>query len=209
MIPALDILYEDEHLLAVNKPPWVLSVPGRDPTNRDSIKARAQAHCEEVFVVHRLDCATSGVMLLAKTKTAEKLMHKQFRERATEKEYIAVGAGQACLESGQVQLPLILDWPNRPRQKLDFQHGKHCITRFQLLEQRPDTARMRLYPVTGRSHQLRLHMKYLGLPIVGDRLYAPTAVAERSDRMLLHAEVLRLHHPIDGNRLEIVSASPF
>ena len=164
----LDILFEDEHLLAVNKPPWLLSVPGRKPEHRDCVAARARDYCGEVFVVHRLDCATSGVMILAKTKAAEKRLHQQFRDRETEKEYIAIGAGTACLTRGQVQLPLLTDWPNRPRQKLDFQNGKHAVTRFRLLEQLPETARMRLYPVTGRSHQLRLHMKYLGLPIIGE-----------------------------------------
>ncbi|MDX1696413.1 MAG: pseudouridine synthase [Ketobacteraceae bacterium] len=209
MAASLDIVFEDEHLLAVNKPPWLLSVPGRKPENHDSVAVRAREYCGDIFVVHRLDCATSGVMVLAKTKIAERQLHQQFRERETEKEYIAVGAGQACLVRGQVQLPLITDWPNRPRQKLDFQHGKHAVTRFRLMEQTDSRARMRLYPVTGRSHQLRLHMKYLGLPIIGDQLYAPAEIANLSDRMLLHAELLRLRHPVEGNRLELFSPSPF
>ena len=196
-------------MLAVDKPPWLLSVPGRGPDKQDAIASRAQALYGEIHVVHRLDCATSGIMLLAKTKAAEKALHQQFRERQTEKEYIAVGAGIACLARGQVQLPLITDWPNRPRQQVDFTRGKHSVTRFQLLEQNGDRARMRLFPVTGRSHQLRLHMKYLGLPIIGDQLYAPAAVANGSDRMLLHAEQLRLRHPLSGHSLEILAPCPF
>ncbi len=209
MTETLRVLYEDEHLLAVDKPPWVLSVPGRKPEHQDSIATRARDQYGDIHIVHRLDCATSGVMILAKSKAVEKQLHQQFRERQTDKEYIAVGAGTACLSRGQVQLPLITDWPNRPRQKVDFTQGKHSVTRFELLEQHPDSARMRLYPVTGRSHQLRLHMKYLGLPIVGDRLYAPDAVANASERMLLHAHALRLQHPVNGHRLNITAPCPF
>ena len=205
----LKVLFEDEHLLAVDKPPWLLSVPGRGPEKQDAIASRAQSLYGEIHVVHRLDCATSGVMLLAKTKAAEKALHLQFRERQTDKEYIAIGAGTACLARGQVQLPLLTDWPNRPRQTVDFTRGKHSVTRFELIAQQGDQARMRLFPVTGRSHQLRLHMKYLGLPILGDRLYAPEAVATASDRMLLHAERLRLHHPVSGHSLDIVAPCPF
>ena len=209
MTQQLKVLYEDQHLLAIDKPPWLLSVPGRSPENRDSVATRAAAEYGEIHVVHRLDCATSGVMLLARTKAAEKQLHQQFRERQTEKKYIAIGAGIACLTKGQVQLPLITDWPNRPRQKVDFTHGKHSVTRFELLQQDAGAARLRLYPVTGRSHQLRLHMKYLGLPIIGDRLYAPEAVANAADRMLLHAEILRLHHPVKGHSLEMTAPCPF
>lgn len=205
----LDILFEDEHLLAVNKPPWLLSVPGRKPENQDSIASRVKQYCGAAFVVHRLDCATSGVMILAKTKAAERVLHQQFRERETHKEYIAIGAGQACLKRGQVQLPLLVDWPNRPRQKLDLHQGKRSITLFEVLDQRTDQTRMRLLPITGRSHQLRLHMKYLGLPIIGDRLYAPQAVAAQSDRMLLHAQQLSLRHPITQQNINLTAPCPF
>ncbi|MCG8671995.1 MAG: pseudouridine synthase [Pseudomonadales bacterium] len=209
MSAAIDILFEDEHILVVNKPPWVLSVPGRGPEKQDSMATRCQAYCGEIHVVHRLDCATSGVMIFAKTKVAEKLLHQQFRERETQKVYIAVGAGKACLEQGQVQLPLITDWPNRPKQKVDRESGKHSITEYQLIEQRADRARMKLYPITGRSHQLRVHMLYLGLPIIGDRLYAPDKIASASDRMLLHAERLVLHHPLSEDTLTLESPCPF
>lgn len=194
----------------VDKQPWVLSVPGRTPENQDSIARRAESYCGfPLHIVHRLDCATSGIMVLAKTKAAEKDLHQQFRQRETHKEYIAVGAGIACLKTGQVQLPLQVDWPNRPRQKLELNNGKRAITIFELLDQKPDQARMRLYPVTGRSHQLRLHMKYLGLPIIGDKLYAPESIANANDRMLLHAEKLVLRHPATGNTLELIAHCPF
>lgn len=209
MSQALDILYEDEHLLAVNKPPWVLSVPGRGPDKQDSMATRCQQYCGEIHVVHRLDCATSGVMIFAKTKPIEKALHQQFRERDTQKEYIAVGAGEACLSQGQVQLPLITDWPNRPKQKVDLENGKHSVTEFFLLEQKNGLARMRLHPITGRSHQLRVHMKYLGLPIVGDRLYAPEHVVNLNDRMLLHAQRLELQHPATHSSLKLLAPCPF
>lgn len=170
---------------------------------------RCQHYCGEIHVVHRLDCATSGVMIFAKSKQTEKALHQQFRNRLTSKEYIAIGAGVACIESGQVQLPLITDWPNRPRQKLDLKAGKHSVTEFHLQEQQPGQARMLLRPVTGRSHQLRLHMKYLGLPIIGDRLYAPESVANTCERMLLHAQKLTIKHPVTGQTLELLSPCPF
>lgn len=209
MSDALHILFEDEHILAVDKQPWLLSVPGRKPEHKDSIASRAGDYCGDVFVVHRLDCATSGVMVLAKNKATERDLHQQFRERATHKEYIAIGAGVASLTRGQVQLPLITDWPNRPKQKLDLIKGKRAVTRFELISQNQQQARMRLFPITGRSHQLRLHMKYLGLPIIGDRLYAPEQVAALNDRMLLHAQHLRLRHPITNHTLDLIAPCPF
>lgn len=209
MTHPIDILFEDEHLLAVIKPPWVLSVPGRGPDKQDSMATRCQTYCGDIHVVHRLDCATSGVMIFAKTKEAEKRLHQQFRERHTEKEYIAVGAGEACMATGQVQLPLLTDWPNRPKQKVDLENGKHSVTEFHLLDQSNGEARMLLHPITGRSHQLRVHMKYLGLPIIGDRLYAPDEVASANDRMLLHAQRLVLQHPFSQNRLVLHAPCPF
>ena len=205
----LDILFEDTHMVAVNKPPWVLSVPGRTPDKQDSMFTRVQQQCGEVFVVHRLDCATSGVMVFAKSKEIEKALHQRFRDRETLKEYIAVCAGNPPLPMGKVVLPLIVDWPNRPRSKVDLQQGKYSVTKYQVLEQHQNTTRLRLVPITGRSHQLRIHMKYLGMPILGDKLYAPAAVVAASDRMLLHAEKLQLQHPANDATIEFFAPSPF
>ena len=208
-VSQIDIVYEDAHMVAVNKPPWVLSVPGRTPEKQDSMFTRVQQQCGDVFVVHRLDCATSGIMVFAKSKATEKALHQRFRDRQTSKEYIAVCAGTAPLRSGKVILPLIVDWPNRPKSKVDLQQGKYSVTEYQVLEEQPATTRLRLVPITGRSHQLRLHMKYLGMPILGDKLYAPEDVIAASERMLLHAQKLQLQHPVDGATMEFFVPCPF
>lgn len=205
----LDILFEDADLLAVNKPPWLLSVPGRLPENKDSIALRAEQAYGEIFVVHRLDCATSGVMLLAKTKLAQREINKQFHDRKTQKEYVAIGAGKAPSVKGEVQVPLIVDWPNRPRQKVDLVDGKFAHTLYEVLDEQNDQVRMKLTPITGRSHQLRMHMLHLGLPIIGDRLYAPEPIAAASERMLLHAYKLTLTHPVTGDEVELTAPCDF
>lgn len=205
----LEILFEDADLLVVNKPPWLLSVPGRLPENKDSIALRAEQAYGEIFVVHRLDCATSGIMLLAKTKLAQRNINRQFHDRETQKEYIAIGAGKATSASGEVQIPLIVDWPNRPRQKVDYEQGKFAHTLYKVIEEQNNQVRMKLTPITGRSHQLRMHMLCLGLPIIGDRLYAPELIAKASERMLLHAYKLALKHPTTGEKVVFTAPCDF
>ncbi len=205
----LDILWEDDDLLVINKPPWVLSVPGRLPEHQDSIAWAAEKRYGEIHVVHRLDCATSGVMVLAKVKSAQRELMRQFRDREPKKTYIAVGLGRPLLRQGEVQIPLITDWPNRPKQKIDLQNGKYCRTQFKVLRQNEDQCLVKLTPVTGRSHQLRLHMKALGAPIVGDRLYAPQSTAELCPRMLLHASHLQITHPQTGDLLSFSAPCDF
>lgn len=205
----LEVIYEDETVVAINKPPWLLSVPGRGPDKQDSAFTRVAQRYGELYVAHRLDCATSGVMLFARTKDAERHLHRQFRERIPEKSYIALCYGLAPHPQGEVDLPLITDWPNRPKQKVDNENGKPSQTHYTVLEQTEETARMLLKPITGRSHQLRVHMAELGLPIIGDRLYAPVSVTAQSERLMLHAETLRVQHPAQDKKLELYCKTPF
>ena len=205
----LDILYEDDQLLVVNKPADLLSVAGRGPHKQDSVHTRAQALYPQALVVHRLDCATSGVMLLAKTKAAQSELSRQFQMRETAKEYQAIAWGDCPAACGDIQFPLITDWPNRPRQKICYQHGKPSLTHYQLLEQDGRWNRLRLIPVTGRSHQLRVHCMALGLPILGDRFYAPEHVVAMSQRLLLHAHHLRFQHPTGRHSITCSAPLPF
>ena len=205
----LVILLEDDCLLVVDKPAGVLSVPGRLPENRDSIATRAAERYPQALVVHRLDCATSGVMVLAKTKAAQSELSRQFRDRETAKDYIAVGFGECTADSGEIDFPLITDWPNRPRQMICHETGKPSLTRYQVLERHEGRIRLRLEPVTGRSHQLRVHCLAIGLPLLGDNLYAPPEVQDMSPRLLLHAHRLAFQHPETGAPIQIVSEPPF
>lgn len=205
----LNILLEDEHILVVDKPAEMLSVPGRGPDNQDSIASRAAARYAEIHVVHRLDCSTSGVMLLAKTKQAQSELNRQFRDRETHKEYLAVGFGEWAQDCGEIDFPLITDWPNRPRQKICYEQGKPSLTRYQVLERSNGRVRLNLIPVTGRSHQLRVHCMAIGLPLLGDNLYAPPAVLAMSPRLLLHARRLDFCHPVDGTALSVETSVPF
>ena len=207
--PALDILYQDDHLLVVNKLADLLSVAGRGPDNQDSIHTRAQALYPQALVVHRLDCATSGVMLLAKTKSAQSELSRQFRDRETHKEYQAITWGNCPAEQGSIDFPLITDWPNRPKQKICYEQGKPSLTRYLVLEQNGLRQRLLLIPVTGRSHQLRVHAMALGMPILGDRFYAPEAVVAMSDRLLLHAHKLTFTHPMTRETMTCVAPLPF
>ena len=205
----LVILFEDDHLLAVDKPAGLLSVPGRLPQHQDSVQLRAAQRYGEALVIHRLDCATSGVLLLAKTKVAQSELSRQFRDRETAKEYIAVTHGPCPATSGEVDLPLIVDWPNRPRQKICFEDGKPSLTRYELLDHQGDRNRLKLIPITGRSHQLRVHMMALGMPIIGDEFYASPEVRAMSPRLLLHAAVLEFQHPVSGIGVRVESGVPF
>ena len=207
----LQLLYQDEHIIAVDKPAGLLAVPGKGPQHLDSLSWRVQQRYPSALVVHRLDMATSGIMLLALNKAMQRALSKLFRERLIEKCYIAEVAGELLPLQGEIDLPLITDWPNRPRQMVDLQQGKPALTRFRRLgyDETRDTSRVELSPVTGRSHQLRVHMQALGHAIVGDRLYADTIWCAVSPRLLLHATNLRLQHPVSGQAIEIHSTPPF
>ena len=193
--PWVDIVFEDEHILVANKPSGLLSVPGRLAEHHDSLWSRLVAVYPDVQVVHRLDMDTSGLMLLAKHKEAERSLKKQFQYRLTHKVYYARVWGHPAQPQGEVDLPLICDWPNRPRQKVCFVDGKPSTTLYQVAKREEHTSIVRLLPITGRSHQLRVHMQMLGHPIVGDEFYSEGEAFEFSERLALHAAELSFYHP--------------
>jgi tRNA pseudouridine32 synthase/23S rRNA pseudouridine746 synthase len=205
-----DYLYVDDYLLAVDKPAGLLSVPGRGEDKQDCLIARVQRTYPEALTAHRLDMGTSGLIICARGCEMQRRLFEIFRERQTEKRYVAVVAGRLEKPEGEIDLPLICDWPNRPRQKVDFEVGKHSLTRYRLLTYDPasNTSRVQLEPVTGRSHQLRVHMASLGHPILGDELYAGEH-ATAAPRLLLHAEFLRLPHPSTEGFVELHCLAPF
>ncbi|MDY0014448.1 MAG: pseudouridine synthase [Rhodocyclaceae bacterium] len=208
---ALVIAYQDEDLLALVKPSGLLSVPGRGPENQDSSTSRVQSQFPAALPVHRLDMDTSGLLLFALSKAVHRQLSIQFQERGVFKRYIALVAGCPAAASGVIELPLICDWPNRPRQKVDFLMGKPSLTHYRVLAIEPgkNASRLALEPLTGRSHQLRVHLMALGHPILGDPLYAPEGSRQGALRLMLHAEALALPHPVTGAPLEILAPSPF
>lgn len=206
---SIPLHYLDEDILVVDKPTLLLSVPGRGPEKQDCLVSRLAAEHGEVLVVHRLDWETSGLMVLARNKAAHRNLSIQFQEREVAKQYIAVVYGDVEAGQGEVDLPLICDWPNRPRQMVDMEKGKPSLTRWELLERGPERSRLRLSPVTGRSHQLRVHMLSMGHPILGDPLYAEGDALAMADRLLLHATRLEFCHPVSAEALSFASPPPF
>lgn len=205
----LPIVYLDAALVVVNKPSGLLSVPGRGADHQDCVVARAQAILAEALIVHRLDMETSGLMLLARGKEVQRRLSIAFQERHVDKAYQAVVDGQPAADYGEIDLPLITDWPNRPRQIVDFELGKPSFTRYRVLAKHGDRARVALEPKTGRSHQLRVHMQALGHPILGDALYAHPSARAKATRLLLHATRLDFQHPLSGQALQLASEAPF
>lgn len=199
-------LYCDEALIAANKPAGLLAVPGRGADKQDCLSARLQQAFPDALIVHRLDMATSGLMLFARGAEMQRTLSRMFRERAMEKRYIALASGR-MEEAGEIALPLIADWPNRPRQKIDHAHGKPSLTRWRLLgyDAATDTSRLELEPVTGRSHQLRVHLMAIGHPILGDALYG----GRPATRLMLHAKTLGFLHPVKETGLELACEPPF
>ena len=208
--PWLHILYQDAHIMVVNKPSGLLSVPGRLEEHKDSVMTRIQRDYPQAESVHRLDMATSGVIVVALTKAAERELKRQFREREPQKSYVARVWGHPSPEKGVVNLPLICDWPNRPKQKVCFDTGKAAQTEYEVLACLPDnSARVALKPITGRSHQLRVHMLALGHPILGDNFYAHPEAKAAAPRLLLHAESLTITHPAFGNSMTFRQPAEF
>ncbi|WP_265501752.1 pseudouridine synthase [Paracoccus beibuensis] len=191
------VIHADDDVLVVHKQAGLLSVPGRGEDRADCLIARLRATFPSVLLVHRLDLDTSGVMVFALTPHAQRHLSKQFEDRQTRKVYVARLAGRLEPKTGRVDLPLIVDWPNRPRQKVDHVEGRHAQTDWRVMRANDQETRVRLMPVTGRSHQLRVHMAETGHPILGDPLYATGAAAEHP-RLMLHAESLRFRHPESG-----------
>ncbi|MDB6178935.1 pseudouridine synthase [Paracoccus sp. Z330] len=203
-----DIVHADHEILVVNKPSGLLSVPGRGPDKADCMIERLRGAFPTVLLVHRLDLDTSGIMIFALTAHAQRHLSKQFEERRTKKAYIARLDGRLQPRTGRVDLPLIVDWPNRPRQKVDHETGKPAQTDWQVIKASDAETRVRLFPVTGRSHQLRVHMLHAGHVILGDPLYA-TGAAAAFPRLMLHAESLRIKHPDSGVQMNFRAAAPF
>lgn len=194
----LELIHEDHELLVVNKPAGLLSVPGKGDHLKDCLITRLQAAFPEALLVHRLDMDTSGVIVFARTPAAQRHLGLQFEKRMMKKSYLALVWGQVDGKEGVIDLPLIVDWPNRPLQKVCHETGRAAVTEWKVLRHDETSTRVRLFPQTGRSHQLRVHMRELGHPILGDPFYA-TGPARDFPRLMLHAETLRLRHP-DGGR---------
>jgi tRNA pseudouridine32 synthase/23S rRNA pseudouridine746 synthase len=258
-LSGLDLIYRDESLLVANKPAGLLAVPGRGADKQDCLASRVQAEFPDALVVHRLDMATSGLLLFARGAEMQRRLSHLFREREVQKRYVAVVSGRLERSAGEIDLPLVADWPNRPKQKVDVASGKHSLTRYRVLgygeavhasipdetsshsarlskdasqvagyqherhhsfapsSVRPEvskgerdacTTRVELEPVTGRTHQLRVHMAAIGHPILGDALYGGEA-GGRVERLLLHASALSFAHPLNAELLSLASEPPF
>ena len=206
----LVIVYEDDDLVVIEKPAGLLSVPGRLPEHQDSAYLRVLAQSPHAKITHRLDMATSGILMFAKHRDAEVAVSKMFQARTVDKHYIALVQGQLDAE-GSVEVPLITDWENRPRQIVHFELGKPAKTLYQALSYdiETDITRVLLTPITGRSHQLRVHMQYIGHPITGDKLYHPEPTRSPLKRMALHASFLAFQQPLSGQSVAIHGRVPF
>ena len=208
--PWLDLVYRDDYIAVVNKPSGLLSVPGNQPQYYDSAMSRVKEKYGFCEPAHRLDMATSGILLFALSKAADRELKRQFREREPKKYYQALVWGHVEQDHGVVELPLICDWENRLRQKICFERGKRAVTFYDVLQRYPNnTTRVKLTPITGRSHQLRLHMLALGHPILGDKFYAHPQAKALSPRLCLHAESLQIQHPITGEMMEFTAPVGF
>ena len=214
MSPYLDIIFQDKDIVVLNKSSGLLSVPGRLPEHQDCLQNRVQRVLPTATIVHRLDMATSGIIIMALNKPAHVAISRQFEQRKTKKSYIARVFGKVAEIEGSVDLPLICDWPNRPKQMVDHDNGKKSLTNYSVLSYSTmssgdESTLIELRPITGRSHQLRVHMLALGHPILGDRLYAHEKSLTISSRLQLHARNLSLTHPVTGELLCFVSPCPF
>ena len=213
------LLHADDVLLVLSKPAGLLSVPGRGPENADCLSARVQERYADALIVHRLDMGTSGLIVMARGAAAQSALSRAFAQRQIHKRYQAIVAGQPDPAQADAEgwsdicLPLITDWPNRPKSKVCFETGKPSHTRWRVLEALHigtlAATRLELEPVTGRSHQLRLHLQAIGHPILGDELYADEAALDAAPRLLLHACAIELPHPVTGERLRFESPTPF
>ena len=203
------ILYSDPDLLLVRKPDLLLSVPGRHPLNKDCLITRLQLDYPSARTVHRLDLDTSGIMIIALSEQSQSVLGRLFQERRVCKEYEAVVFGCIATDSGTIDLPIAPDWERRPRQKICFSGGREALTHYTVLQRGADRTRIRLEPVTGRSHQLRIHTASLGHPILGCDMYAHARALEMAPRLLLHASRIAFPHPITEDWLDVSCPPPF
>ena len=211
----LSLVHCSDTLLVIDKPSGLLAVPGRGADLQDCVARRAQSGYPDALVVHRLDMATSGLMLMARGATVQRRLSGAFAKREVDKRYVAIVAGlvPAAPDDGwrEIDLPLSADWPARPRQRVDLGGGKSSVTRYRVLSHclTARSTRVELLPLTGRTHQLRVHMLALGHPILGDRLYAPLAVQAQAARLMLHASAIALAHPVEGSPMRFECTPPF
>lgn len=210
----LEVLHVDPHWIVVNKPSGLLAVPGKGPDKQDCLSTRVQQVYSDALIVHRLDMATSGLMVMARGLDAQRKLSAAFAERLVHKRYIAVVhciLPCAYTDWQTIDLPISVDWPNRPLRVIDPLKGKPSVTRVRVMNRdlARHTSRLELEPITGRSHQLRVHLKALGHPILGDALYAPSDVVLLAPRLLLHAAFLQLPHPAHGTPMDFVCDAPF
>lgn len=206
---SVNILFSDDEIIIVDKAPGILSVPGRGPEKLDSVSHRLSLLFPEVHIVHRLDMATSGIMVFARDKNALRNLQQQFQNRQTEKSYQAIIAGHLTPKEGAINLPMRCDWPNRPRQMVCYEHGKKSLTRWRVMEYIADNTRVELLPFTGRSHQLRIHCNALGHPILGDNLYGTEESQKATKQLCLHAQMLTFTHPSKNEEMTFSSPAPF
>lgn len=205
----LDILYIDEDVLVVNKPSGLLTVPGKELKHHDSLELRVKIEYPNSFLIHRLDMDTSGVIIFALSKSTQRSLNLQFEKRIVKKLYEARVFGNIKEDNGFIDLPLIVDWPNRPLQKIDAKEGKSALTHWQVLDREGDVTRVALMPETGRTHQLRVHMMSLGHTILGDRFYGNVAEINLANELQLHAKDLMIFHPKNGKKITFKAPLPF
>lgn len=215
---AVSIVHADNDIVVIEKAAFLRSIDSRPEAQKPRLPNAldiSREHYADVRLVHRLDFDTSGLMLLARTTTAQRQLNQQFQQRLIDKEYEAIALGHPLQAHGRIELPIAKDWPKRPRQKIDFRHGKQAITDYIVLNRfynptdGAPVCRLRLYPATGRSHQLRIHLRSLGHPLAGCDLYGNIAAYNLSERLLLHAAKLEFSHPGSGKRVCYESAIPF
>lgn len=207
--PYLNVLYQDGDILVLDKQSGLLTVPGKDPSLWDCIEYRARQTWPTAGIVHRLDKDTSGVLVMALNKRAHGRIGSQFEHRKTTKSYIARVAGLIEADSGLVDLPLATDWDNKPRQRVDYENGRPSQTEWSVMEREANVTRVRLHPLTGRTHQLRVHMKAIGHVILGDAFYGDSATFAAAPRLQLHAAELGFTHPTSGEFMVFVAPTPF
>lgn len=209
LVPVFEVVFQDEDIIVLNKPSGLLSVPGKALEHRDCLQLRVQRVWPEATVVHRLDMATSGLMIMALNKPSHRHISKQFETRLVKKTYYARIFGTPTQKQGCIDLPLICDWPNRPKQMVDHERGKAACTHWSVVSTDEQTSLVKLNPITGRSHQLRVHMLSMGHPIIGDRLYAHDDAKALSTRLCLHANKISFSHPTKQTELTFISEFDF
>lgn len=206
---AVKVIYADESLLLIRKPDLLLSVPGRHPLNHDCMITRLQERYPDALVVHRLDLDTSGIMIVARGKPSQAALSRLFQERSVDKQYRAWVAGNVADDEGKIDLPIARDWENRPLQKICAETGKKSLTYFKVLKRENGNSYLELQPATGRTHQLRIHCREMGHPILGCDMYAPPAILGSAPRLMLHASQIAFPHPVTGRKLVGHCPAPF